>query len=100
MKTICIEMPLVSECMVSQCAYNVEQSCHAKAITVGDTSRHAACDTFMSESRHTREAKQTAGIGACKATACKFNDDFECSTDMIRVGMVKNEANCMTFAMR
>lgn len=100
MKMITIEMPLVSECLVNTCSYNVAQNCHARAITVGDTSTHAACDTFMSESHHISEAKRIAGIGACKASACKFNDDFECMTDTIRVGMVKNEANCMTFAMR
>ena len=100
MKMISIEMPLVSECMASKCAYNVGQNCHARAITVGDTSTHAACDTFTPESHHTSEAKRVAGIGACKASACKFNDDFECATDMVRVGMVKNEAMCMTFAMR
>jgi hypothetical protein len=100
MKKVIIEMPLVSECLASQCAYNVNQNCHARAITVGDTSKHAACDTFMNESHHIHDTKRVAGIGACKATSCKFNDDFECMTETIRIGMVMNEANCMTFAMR
>ena len=100
MKKIVLEMPLVSECMVSKCAYNVSNNCHARAITVGDTSEHAACDTFMPEAHHAREVRRIAGIGACKASACKFNEDFECMTDTIRVGLLKNEANCMTYAMR
>lgn len=100
MKKITIEMPLVSECQVTACAYNVGKNCHARAITVGDSSIHAGCDTFLQESHHISDKQRIAGIGACKATSCKFNSDFECVTESIRVGMVNNEANCMTFAMR
>ncbi len=99
MDKLCFEMPIVSQCLVSQCAYNVSNSCHARAITVGDGIR-PGCDTFLKESRHTRKADQIAGIGACKISGCKFNEDFECQTDSVRVGMVQNQANCMTFSAR
>ncbi len=99
MNKVTIEMPLVSECSVTECAYNVSKNCHARAITVGD-SVHPGCDTFMPESRHVKMTQTVAGIGACKTTTCKFNEDFECMTESIRVGMVRNEVNCMTFAMR
>lgn len=99
MNKITIEMPLVSECLVTECAYNVSKNCHARAITVGDSVR-PGCDTFLPESHHIKEARRIAGIGACKATGCKFNSDFECVTDSIRIGTVRNEANCMTYAMR
>lgn len=99
MKNMTLEMPIVTECMATQCAYNVSNNCHARAITVGD-SMHPGCDTFISESKHIKDSKRIAGIGACKMTACKFNDDLECVTDSIRVGIVRNEANCMTYAMR
>lgn len=99
MNKITIEMPLVSECMVTQCAYNVSNNCHARAITVGD-SMHPGCDTFLPESQHIKDSKRIAGIGACKANSCKFNEDFECMAESIRVGTVRNEANCITYAMR
>lgn len=99
MNKITVEMPLVSECMVTQCAYNVSNNCHARAITVGD-SMHPGCDTFLPESHHTKESQRIAGIGACKASSCKFNDDLECVAESIRVGTVRNEANCITFMTR
>lgn len=99
MKKLTIEMPVITECMVSACAYNVSNNCHARAITVGD-GVHPGCDTFLKGARHTRQAQQIAGIGACKIGGCKFNDDFECMADSVKVGMVKNEANCMTFTAR
>lgn len=99
MKKICIEMPVVTKCMVNECAYNASNSCHARAITIGD-SLQPGCDTFLAGSPHAKSAGQMAGIGACKTAGCKFNDDLECMAESIQVGMIKNEANCMTFAMR
>ena len=99
MNKITLEMPLVSKCMASECAYNAYSSCHARAITIGD-STHPGCDTFLKGSRHIRQAQRTAGIGACKTASCKFNDDLECMADNVQVAMVSNEANCTTFALR
>ncbi|MBI5626387.1 MAG: DUF1540 domain-containing protein [Nitrosomonadales bacterium] len=96
MKTITLEMPIVTKCIASECVYNANSSCHARAITIGD-SIHPGCDTFLAGSRHTKSVNQIAGIGACKTVGCKFNNDLECIADSIQVGMVKNEANCMTF---
>ncbi|MDP2761664.1 MAG: DUF1540 domain-containing protein [Sideroxyarcus sp.] len=99
MKKICLEMPVVSGCMVSDCAYNANSNCHARAITIGDTLK-PGCDTFMKGSRHVRQIQQVAGIGACKTVGCKFNEDLECMAEGIKVGMIQSEANCMTFAAR
>lgn len=99
MNKMVLEMPVVSECMAETCAYNVDLNCHARAITIGD-STHPGCDTFLRESHHTHNLKQVAGVGACKTTSCKYNDDFECMTDNIHVGMLGNQINCMTFAAR
>ncbi|MBU0594287.1 MAG: DUF1540 domain-containing protein [Gammaproteobacteria bacterium] len=99
MKKIMIEMPVITECMVNTCSYNVGSNCHARAITVGD-GVHPGCDTFLQGPRHTRNAQQSAGIGACKIMGCKHNDDLECMADSVKVGMIKNEANCMTFSAR
>lgn len=99
MKKICLEMPIVAKCMVSECAYNLSSNCHARAITIGD-SLQPGCDTFMAGTRHAKSATQIAGIGACKTAGCKFNEDLECMAESIQVGIIKNEANCMTFVLR
>ncbi len=99
MKKITLEMPIVKKCTVEECAYNANSSCHARAITIGD-SVHPGCDTYLDGEHHTKHIQQTAGIGACKTAGCKFNDDLECVADSIQVGMVRSEANCMTYALR
>lgn len=92
-----IEMPMVSECAATECAYNVNACCHARAITVGDGT-HPGCDTYMSASDHTREAQRMAGVGACKVTACSHNDDFECMAESIDVGLQGGTVRCLTFS--
>jgi hypothetical protein len=99
MKRICIEMPVVAQCMVNECAYNANSGCNARAITIGDE-HQPGCDTFMAGSHHASAAGQAAGIGACKTVGCKFNDDLECMAESVQVGIIKNDANCMTFALR
>lgn len=99
MKNICLEMPTVMKCVASECAYNTDNNCHARAITIGDSLK-PGCDTYMSGSRHIMPARQIAGIGACKIAGCKFNENLECMADGIQVGMIRSEANCMTFALR
>jgi len=99
MKVMTIEMPYVAKCTVSECAFNVSDACHAKAITVGN-GLHAGCDTFLGAPGHTRAKERTAGIGACKSTSCKHNEDFECVTDHIMVARAGAEVNCVTFVRR
>lgn len=94
-----IDMPVVSECMVTKCAYNVSESCHARAITIGD-GIHPGCDTFMNSTMHSKNKQRRAGVGACKVTGCMHNDDFECVASSISVGMKGKEADCLTFAAR
>lgn len=98
MEKITIEMPLVSSCTVNDCAYNVTQSCHAKAITIGD-GHNPGCDTFFELSSHNKETKRIAGVGACKVSTCKYNNDYECVAVNINVGLVSNHnINCLTFS--
>ena len=40
-----MEMSMVMKCEVNDCAYNMDNCCHAIAITIGD-SMHPRCDTF------------------------------------------------------
>ena len=93
-----LEMPNVEACEVTSCAYNVDQLCRARAITVGH-GIHAACDTFFVAQPHTR-SDQHAGVGACKVAACRHNHDYECAAAAIRVGLHQDHADCLTFATR
>jgi hypothetical protein len=99
MEKITIEMPFVSRCDANQCGYNVSGACHAKAITIGDFIT-PGCDTYFEASNHNKEAKRIAGVGACKVSVCRFNNDLECSASKIVVGVVENEINCLTFQKR
>ena len=94
---ITIDIPLVNECAINDCAYNANDMCHAKAITIGDGT-HPGCDTsFLKSKKHAKNTNITAGVGACKVAACSFNSDFECSANSIDVGMEDGSINCLTF---
>jgi hypothetical protein len=93
------EMPEVQKCDALHCGYNVNSNCHAKAITVGDY-LNPGCDTFLGTERHIKETKRIAGVGACKVSNCKFNDDYECSAPNISVGLKEGKVNCLTFTKR
>lgn len=99
MEKICIEMPVVSECAATECAYNINKDCHARAITIGD-GIHPGCDTFLPSSKKAKGGGRTAGIGACKTTNCKFNEGLECMTDSISVCHVQNKVSCTTYSAR
>lgn len=93
---VSLEMPLVKNCSATECAYNRNQNCHAKAITVGDTiTPH--CDTFFNSNTHNKETKRIAGVGACKVSGCQYNNDFECTASGIMVGPNQGSVNCLTY---
>ena len=92
---IATDMPEVKNCAATQCAYNADDACHARAITIGAGSE-PDCDTFFGNSSHT-QSERTAGVGACKMTDCKHNDDFECGADSIQVGPSGSSINCLTY---
>jgi hypothetical protein len=91
-----IDMPMIKSCDVSECTYNLNASCHAKAITIGDGVT-PGCDTFMNASGHVRSAGIKAGVGACKVGGCTYNADFECSAESIRVSHEGGKVVCMTY---
>ncbi|WP_237066359.1 DUF1540 domain-containing protein [Microbulbifer guangxiensis] len=93
---IATDMPEVAKCVISHCAYNADESCHARAITIGD-GPDPDCDTYFDSSKHT-ESDRTAGVGACKMEDCAHNDDFECTADAIQVGQNGNAVNCLTYS--
>jgi hypothetical protein len=99
MSQVTIDMPMVSQCSVTECAYNLEKKCHARAITIGN-GIHPGCDTFFMTSGHVHEKKRMAGIGACKVGHCKHNADLECMAASINVARSGDSVSCMTFMAR
>lgn len=93
---IATDMPEVSRCAATECAYNTDSACHARAITIGD-GNHPDCDTYFNNNGHTKR-ERIAGVGACKVTGCTHNQDFECSADKIELGYSGDSVNCLTYA--
>jgi hypothetical protein len=94
------KMPKVSDCSATECAYNTDQTCHALAITVGESPQDPACDTYFESSTHGGVKDAIAGVGACKTADCQYNKEFECSAPQIQVGYRGNQVDCLTFEMR
>lgn len=94
-----IEMPEVMQCQATQCAYNMDTKCHARAITVGNMDQQL-CDTMFVTDRHTQR-EETAGVGACRSANCMYNEDLECQMETgIDVTLSGGQARCGTFAAR
>jgi hypothetical protein len=93
----CLDIPRIQTCEATECSYNTNRSCHAVAITVGDSSM-AHCDTFFSRSRKGGIESINAGVGACKMESCKFNTDLECSAEQgINISSKSGQAMCSTY---
>lgn len=91
-----MDMPIVNSCTARECAYNLDQICHALAITVGD-SRHAHCDTFHDVSFKGGDRSIVGHVGACKMADCRHNVDLECQASGITVGYQEDSIDCLTY---
>lgn len=91
-----INVTPVTDCMVTECAYNANKACHARAITIGHGA-HSMCDTFMNASMHVSASSPTGGVGACKVSDCIHNQELECQAPGIHVGHGEDMADCLTF---
>jgi hypothetical protein len=89
-----MDMTVISECSMSNCAYNKEGSCHTLGITVGP---HAECNTYVHHSTRGGFPGVQGGIGACLASSCQFNDKLECKADEVDVTSDDKHADCATF---
>ena len=72
-----MDMVMVTRCDATECAYNMGDSCHAMAITIGGKTDRK-CDTFLSSSAKGGIPDVTAGVGACKVSICTYNKNLEC----------------------
>ena len=91
-----MEMSKVSKCDVTDCAYNMNDACHAMAITIGDTVT-PRCDTFCQSTIAGGDAGCFASVGACKVFGCTYNRHLECQAPEICVGYKGTEPDCLTF---
>lgn len=102
MQHLNVIMSVVRNCAVTHCAYNNANTCHAKAITVGD-GQCPGCDTFLdmpNPAAHTTQEGCKAGVGACKVNSCQFNTDYACTADSITVALPGKRALCATYTPR
>lgn len=95
-----MDIPKVSDCSVTDCAYNTGKSCHAMAITVGADPDEPVCDTYFTSTTHGGIKAAVAGVGACKAAECQYNEALECTASSINVGYRGNQPDCLTFELR
>lgn len=91
-----MEMPVVNTCAAQQCAYNLDQVCHALAITVGN-SQEAACETYFGVSFKGGDRSTAGHVGACKMSDCTYNVDLECQAPGISVSYRGDVATCATY---
>lgn len=92
-------MSKISHCTVIDCTYNTDGKCHTMAITVGDESC-ALCDTYFRSGSKGGDMDVSGGVGACKASGCRFNTAFECSAGNIDVVLHSDHADCSTYTPR
>ena len=92
-------MSRITNCSVDECSYNTNQTCHARAITVGD-GVHARCDTFFKNSLFGGTKDQIGSVGACKVPSCRYNENLECQAEAVQVGYHMDQPDCMTFTKR
>ncbi|MBC7690534.1 MAG: aldehyde dehydrogenase family protein [Methylotenera sp.] len=55
------------------------------------------CDTFLDSPTHNKETGRIAGVGACKVSACTFNQDYECTAASVEVGFTGADLRCLTY---
>lgn len=86
----------VRKCEVTECFYNHDKMCSARAITVGSDS--PSCETYMSNQQQHTPKWSSALVGACHMGQCVHNRSFFChAVNDIEVGWTQNDAQCMTF---
>jgi hypothetical protein len=91
-----MDMPRVSTCNATLCAFNEGHACHALAITVGDE-RAPRCDTYCECAAHAGDVHEIAGVGACKMDDCEYNDGLYCTASNIQVKSSDVGPICVTY---
>jgi hypothetical protein len=91
-------MTKVKSCSVENCFYwDNNNKCCAEAINVG--AGHPTCDTFHSGGHHANQHGM-GGVGACKVSECRYNNELFCNAPAIQVVGHAEHADCQTFSPR
>ena len=93
--TSMLEMPQVSDCTATTCAYN-HDGCHAFAVSINSD---AECATFLSLNQK-GGLDVVAQVGACQRQNCVHNRELECVAPSIHVGRSADHADCLSYQAR
>ncbi len=90
-------MSKITKCEMASCDYNIDNTCHATAITIGDGER-PACSTFCRfMTKNKREDLGAAGVGACRVSSCIYNSYMRCQAADISIGCTQNRPQCAMY---
>lgn len=92
------QMPKIVKCEAVDCSYNINKQCHTLGITVGDDEPN--CDTYYHAEKRGGFKDIIGGVGACKVSACMYNQQLECTAEGISVTMSAGHPDCSTFMPR
>lgn len=93
-----METAKVAKCKISECAYNINDLCHAMAITVGDGSGpvcHTFCQFIMKGKATNTDTM--ACVGACRVSSCIYNAGLECQAPEVLVDYKEQQPQCLIF---
>jgi hypothetical protein len=93
--TAMLEMPHVTGCTATACAYN-HDGCHAYAVNIDSS---ASCGTFLSLNQK-GGLDVVAQVGACQRQDCVHNSELECAAPSIHVGRSADHADCLSYQPR
>jgi len=101
------------KCRATDCAYNMEQFCNARAIRVGRNPSTTYCDTYTQNSpaatamRHRLLDGLNTEFGAdiappkivCTASECTYNKAFQCRAGRVEIDEAQNSmlTKCLTY---
>lgn len=94
-----MDMPRVFNCEELGCAYNLDGSCHALAITISD-GMHPKCLTYWNSEKKGGDIDATAGVGACRESNCVYNNRLECQASQVCIGQRADCYDCLTFSLK
>lgn len=94
-----MDMPRVVKCEDWECAYNLDATCHALAITVSD-GMHPKCLTYWNSEKKGGDIDAIAGVGACRECNCVYNNRLECQASQVQIGQRQNLYDCLTFSRK
>jgi hypothetical protein len=90
-------IPVISNCSMTDCAFNSSGLCHAASIDVGDD--HQKCDTYIVSGQKIGESSTIGGVGTCKVSKCSFNKGSMCGAGAITVSRHNDHADCGMFKL-